>query len=61
MIRDLQGSMIEAYSKLTGKGFAIEAKVVALLEDVVQAKVWTYPTSYFGGGGVVCCCYLKGG
>ncbi|RVX23127.1 putative E3 ubiquitin-protein ligase ARI8 [Vitis vinifera] len=32
-----------------GKGFAIEAKVVALLEDVVQAKVWTYPTSYFGG------------
>ena len=38
LIRDHWNSIIRAYSKLVGDGFAIKAKVVALLEDHVEAK-----------------------
>ena len=38
VIRDHRGSIVKAYSKLTGDGFAIEVEVAPLMEGLVLAK-----------------------
>lgn len=43
-------------SKLTGDGFAIEAKVAVLLEGLVKEKVLRLANFAVEGG--FCCCYL---
>ena len=41
-VRDYQGTMIKTYSKPVGEGFKIKTKILALMEDLVRRKHWTF-------------------